>query len=47
MRKLCEEFKHFRGQPVEIVCPDNHFIGLVADCDETSVLVIDDCGRTV
>ena len=47
MRKLCEEFRHFRGQPIEIITDRMKFIGIDVESDEDGVVIIDDCGRIV
>lgn len=47
MRRLCEEFKHFKGQPVEIVSHGQPYIGMVMDNDDSAVCILDECGRCV
>ena len=47
MRNLTEEFKHFRGQPIEIITEDHRYCGIDVDSDECGVLLIDRCGRLV
>lgn len=48
MRKLTEELKRLKGQPVEIITESGFkFCGIDAESDEDSVLLIDDKGRPV
>jgi len=45
MRKLCEEFKHFRGQPIEIIAHGMQICGIVVESDEDGVALVDHFGR--
>lgn len=47
MRSLCEEFKYFRGQPVEIITEGIKFCGIDIDSDDDEVEIIDECNRIV
>ena len=45
MRKLCEEFKHFRGQPIEIIAHGMKICGINVESDEDCVALVDNFGR--
>ncbi|MCL2433519.1 MAG: hypothetical protein FWD16_03255 [Clostridia bacterium] len=46
MRKMECEFKRFEGQPVKIYTDDSRIHrGIVLECDESAVRLIDRCGR--
>ena len=48
MRNLCEEFKHYLGQPLEILCGGGHKIcGIVLEGGSDSALIIDKKCRLV
>lgn len=45
-KNLCEEFRHFEGQPVEIFTDDERMhCGIVVNAYEGAVRIIDACGR--
>lgn len=48
MRNLREEFKHFRGQPIEVITEGHFkFCGIDVASDDDSVTLIDKKGRLV
>ena len=48
MRNLCEEFKHYRGQPLEVICSNNIKIcGIVVESGDESAVIIDHKCRMV
>ena len=47
MPTLCEIFKQFRGQPVEIIVEGFKVVGIVCHSDQFGVTLIDHCSRLV
>jgi len=47
MPSLNELFKHFKGQPVEVITPRFKAVGLVCESDECGVTLIDRMSRLV
>lgn len=47
MRNLCEIFKHYRGQPIEVITEHMKFCGIDVESDENGVTLIDRKGRLV
>ena len=47
MPNLCQIFKHFRGQPIEVITEGIRVCGIDVESDEDGVTLVDRMGRLV